>query len=56
MPSHLHILTAQEHLSDLRRAAEERGRAQRRAEKAERHRRARARAARRGLRILRPAI
>ena len=56
MPSHLHILTAQEHLSDLRRTAEEHQRASRRARKAERARRARAGAARRGLKILRPAI
>ena len=56
MPHDLHILTAQEHLSDLRRAADERRRSSRRAAKAERARRARARAARRGLAILRPAI
>ena len=56
MPSHLHILAAQEHFADLRRAAGERRFGRSLARRAERARARRGRSARRGTRVLRPAV
>ena len=56
MSSSLHHLAAEQHLDELRRAADGERRLGRLARRADRARRSRARGVRRGLRILRPAV